>query len=355
MASSTSDHRARARALARTILRAALAWVAALAVAPAAAPAAAAPDQTAKQAAEAKLVTGVRFLKRGEYEQALAKFEEAYALVASPLIEYDLGLAYLGLGRNAEAMEAFERFLGEAPDAPADKRSNAERYRDDVRGRVAAIQIDADVREAAVTVDGRARGRGPLPRRLYLDPGAHAVTVAAVAGEAGASGARTETVVAVAGGSSTLSLRLAGAPAAAPSPGPAAGAAVAHADAGRTAAPPSPPPAPLPPARQVGAAPPAPARPATGGATPLVISSAAVGAVALGSGLSFGLMARSQGEALSAASDRRDVFDPEIQSSGHRDQRIETILLAVGAVAVAAAVVLYVVGRPHARAAEGRP
>jgi hypothetical protein len=333
MASSTCS-RARARA--------ALAWAAALAVAPAAGPAAAAPDQTAKQTAEAKLVTGVRFLKKGDYEQALAKFEEAYALVPSPLIEYDLGLAYLGLGRNGEAMEAFERFVAEAPDAPADKRSNAERYRDDVRGRVAAVQIDADVREAAVTVDGRARGRGPLPRRLYLDPGTHAITVAAVG-----AGARTETVVAVAGGSSALSLRLAGAapPASAP---PAAVAGVEPAPAPPAAVPPPSSPA-------IAAVPPSPSLPppAARGASPLVISVAALGAVALGSGLSFGLAARSKGNALSSDADHHYAFDPAIESSGTRDQRIETVLVTVGAVAVAAAIVLYVVGRPHARAAQG--
>ena len=64
-------------------------------------------------------------LKRDDYRAALARFEEAYALVPSPKIHYDFGLAYVGLARPGEALAAFERFLAEAPDAPADKREKA--------------------------------------------------------------------------------------------------------------------------------------------------------------------------------------------------------------------------------------
>ena len=78
-----------------------------------------------REAARAKLVDGVAALKRDDYQAALSRFEEAYALVPSPKIHYDFGLAYVGLGRSAEALAAFERFLAEAPDAPADKRERA--------------------------------------------------------------------------------------------------------------------------------------------------------------------------------------------------------------------------------------
>src|SRR6185436_3402457 len=81
--------------------------------------------EAARSAARAKLVEGVDALGRGENQRALEKFQEAYALVPSPKIHYDFGLAYLGLGRPAEALSAFERFLAEAPDAPADKREKA--------------------------------------------------------------------------------------------------------------------------------------------------------------------------------------------------------------------------------------
>ena len=112
----------------------AVATLAAVATVIAAAPMARAQDELARpaigteanrEAARAKLVEGVAALKRGDHRAALARFEEAYALVPSPKIHYDFGLAYVGLGRSADALAAFERFLAEATDAPPDKRDKA--------------------------------------------------------------------------------------------------------------------------------------------------------------------------------------------------------------------------------------
>jgi tetratricopeptide (TPR) repeat protein len=108
---------------------------------------AAASDAT-RAAARRKLVEGVDALKRGDYQAALARFEEAYALVPSPKIHYDFGLAYVGLERPAEALAAFERFLAEAPDAPPDKRENAASLVSTLRARVAEVSGRND-REAA--------------------------------------------------------------------------------------------------------------------------------------------------------------------------------------------------------------
>jgi hypothetical protein len=116
----------------------ALLAAAALALGGARAHAAPAPEHAqAKAQAQAKLVDGVELLKHGEPARALAAFEQAYALVPSPKIKYDFGLAYLGLHRDAEALAAFQQFLAEAPDAPEDKRRRAEDYCDTLRARLA--------------------------------------------------------------------------------------------------------------------------------------------------------------------------------------------------------------------------
>src|SRR5882672_5599537 len=60
---------------------------------------------SAREAATARLVDGVALLRAGQYAAALAKFDEAYALVPSPNIHYNRGLSYLGLGKNAAALE----------------------------------------------------------------------------------------------------------------------------------------------------------------------------------------------------------------------------------------------------------
>jgi len=96
----------------------------------------AAASDASRAAARRKLVDGVDALKRGDYHAALARFEEAYALVPSPKIHYDFGLAYVGLERPAEALAAFERFIAEAPDAPPDKREKAASLISALRARV---------------------------------------------------------------------------------------------------------------------------------------------------------------------------------------------------------------------------
>ena len=107
-----------------------------------------------REAARAKLVEGVAALKRGDHQAALTRFEEAYALVPSPKIHYDFGLAYVGLGRTADALAAFERFLAEAPDAPPDTREKAASLIPTLRARLA---------EAAPRNDGQALGVAPPP------------------------------------------------------------------------------------------------------------------------------------------------------------------------------------------------
>ena len=120
-----------------------------------------------REAARAKLVEGVAALKRGDHQAALTRFEEAYALVPSPKIHYDFGLAYVGLGRTADALAAFERFLAEAPDAPADTREKAASLIPTLRARLA---------EAAARNDGQALGAAPplaSPQRTAgQEPGA---------------------------------------------------------------------------------------------------------------------------------------------------------------------------------------
>jgi hypothetical protein len=66
--------------------------------------------------------------------------------VPSPKIHYDFGLAYLGLGRAADALEAFERFLAAAPDAPPGTREKAVSLIPALRARVAEAAARNDER-----------------------------------------------------------------------------------------------------------------------------------------------------------------------------------------------------------------
>ena len=130
-----------------------------------------------KAVARAKLVEGGELLRQGEYTAALSRFQEAYDLVHSPKIQYNFGLAYMGLGRKADAIEAFETFLNEALDASPDLRANAERHRSTLATQTGALVVTCDTDGAEVSVDGRSHGVTPLQTSIRLDPGPHQLVV----------------------------------------------------------------------------------------------------------------------------------------------------------------------------------
>ena len=134
-------------------------------------------DEATRATAKAKLVEGGDLLKRGEYTDALARFKDAYQLIPSPKIHYNLGLAFMGLGRKAEAMEAFESFLNDALDAAPDLRANAERHRSTLAQQTGALSIVCEAPGAEITVDGRPYGITPRTSPIRLDPGPHQLVV----------------------------------------------------------------------------------------------------------------------------------------------------------------------------------
>jgi hypothetical protein len=163
--------------------------------------------------ARAKLVQGGEALKRGEFEDALNRFQEAYRLVPSPKIQYNFGLAYRGLGRKAEAFEAFERFLAEAPDASKETRQNATRERAQLAGQITTLEVKVDLAGAEIFVDGRSYGvQRTAP--IYLDPGPHQLMVE----KAGEGPAYTERINASAGQRITVMARLIHGPVTQPPP-----------------------------------------------------------------------------------------------------------------------------------------
>ena len=161
----------------------------------------------AKAEARAKLVQGGEFLKHGQFEEALARFQEAFRLVPSPKIQYNFGLAYRGLGRKADALEAFERFLAEAPDASKETRQTAAREKAQLTGQIAMLEVKCDLPGAEVFVDGRSFGTS-RSTPIYLDPGPHQLMVE----KAGEGSAFTERINASAGQRITVMARLIRAP-----------------------------------------------------------------------------------------------------------------------------------------------
>lgn len=139
-------------------------------------------EASAETAAERRRATtllqeGAKLLDSKDFAAALGKFSEAYALVPSPKIQFNIGLAQEGLDRPAEATRAYQLYLQGATSDTASRRADAQGRIKTLRPRVTHLQITTDVAGATVTVDGGDEGRTPLAQPLVVTPGPHHVVV----------------------------------------------------------------------------------------------------------------------------------------------------------------------------------
>jgi tetratricopeptide (TPR) repeat protein len=95
------------------ILLAALAATPRVHAQPAGAPA----DRTVDQARR-HFERGRELFEAGRYDEAVREYEAAYALLAQPLMLFNIGLAHERAGRTAEALAAFRRYLEQDPRGP---------------------------------------------------------------------------------------------------------------------------------------------------------------------------------------------------------------------------------------------
>lgn len=75
------------------------------------------PEQADLRARD-KATSAKRLFDRGEYDAAIGDYREAYRLVPSTGLLYNLGQAYRLAGRCAEASDAYRRYLTRSPDSP---------------------------------------------------------------------------------------------------------------------------------------------------------------------------------------------------------------------------------------------
>jgi tetratricopeptide (TPR) repeat protein len=127
----------------------------------------------ARARARALLQEGASFMDERQYDRAVDAFREAYRLVPSPKVLYNLAIAYLSVARYADALAALEKFLAEATDAPEANRETARRHIADLRGKVTALAVTSDRPRAELVLDGRSLGEVALDHDLTIDAGPH--------------------------------------------------------------------------------------------------------------------------------------------------------------------------------------
>src|SRR5205814_7248940 len=77
--------------------------------------------------------------------------------------------------RQVDAIQAFQRFLDDAPDAPADSRREAEQAIATLAPLLGRLRIRCALAGAEVSVDGQAAGTTPFARSVWVTPGRHQI------------------------------------------------------------------------------------------------------------------------------------------------------------------------------------
>ncbi len=152
----------------------------------------------------------------GDYVGALKNYRAARDLSASYKIDLNIAFCLLKLDRKVEAAGELERFMAYAAEAPTRAVTLARKRLDKVRTQLASVRVRCETSGAALTLDGKAVGRCPLTRRLYMKPGMHRLE-ATLPGHRAFAKAKQQ----AAGEHRELTIRLAPAPIPAPAPKPA--------------------------------------------------------------------------------------------------------------------------------------
>jgi len=133
---------------------------------------------TPKEEARKLFKEGNRLNAAGDHRGALNRYIKARALYPSYKIDLNIAATLYSMGRLTHAVVYYERFL-ERAGGQADRQAmvTARAKLRELRARLASLTVSCAERGARVTVDGKVIGITPLPRRVYLSPGAHHVVV----------------------------------------------------------------------------------------------------------------------------------------------------------------------------------
>lgn len=122
---------------------------------------------------------GMRLIETRAYAQAVPEFEAAYRLSPHPTALYNLGQAYVALGRPKKAIAVFRRLLEEHASSigEAQRRRVTELIREQ-RLRLGTVLLSVEPADAQLSIDGELVNKQAASDGLELDPGTHIVEAA---------------------------------------------------------------------------------------------------------------------------------------------------------------------------------
>lgn len=137
----------------------------------------------AKSDAQALLDKGNDLVAHGDYLHALESFQSAYSIFPSPKILLNIGTTLRQLGRNAEALDAYDKYLG-ASDVDEAKKPEVEAIEKSLASKVGILQVEiSDQRPPGsppvgrVLIDAKPVGGRANAFDVRVDEGPHSVLV----------------------------------------------------------------------------------------------------------------------------------------------------------------------------------
>jgi hypothetical protein len=136
------------------------------------------------RAGDHHLTKGDRLRARGdearaveEFEAALAEYERAYQAFPSTKIFFPLGQVEERLGRDVEAFRHYEQLLADAGAIDDTLRARVEMRVEELKQRLAVVELDVEPAGAMVILDGIEVGPAPIDKPVPLVPGEHELKV----------------------------------------------------------------------------------------------------------------------------------------------------------------------------------
>jgi PEGA domain len=123
---------------------------------------------------------GLELSSHGDYAPALEEFLVAYRASPNFAVLYNIGQAYVALGRPSDAAAALERYLREGKDQiPAERLARTNAQIAAQKAQSAEITVAVDAPGSSIRIDGQEVGRAPLGESLRVAPGTHVISVVA--------------------------------------------------------------------------------------------------------------------------------------------------------------------------------
>lgn len=113
----------------------------------------------------------------GRLSEALQAFEDAYRLYPTPKLYFNIARCESGLDRHARALTHYQQFLRETHEGDTEFRAEAERQVAALIPTVGGLELRQLPANAAVRIDGELAGLTPVDGPLWVEPGAHRLSV----------------------------------------------------------------------------------------------------------------------------------------------------------------------------------